>query len=129
MFQKFLCLTISVPLVFYYSQVTVTSTQTVRVPVTSDVWVSTVTQSTVTGTQLSTLWSFTPVSPVTVTSVMTITNTPVSPLLFLFQNTLNTYQGLIGMVQSVRIPARSYSFHRPCLRICSIRFRLLVVTP
>ncbi|XP_050693854.1 uncharacterized protein LOC126984274 isoform X3 [Eriocheir sinensis] len=57
---------------------TVTTTQTVRVPVTSDVWVSTVTQYTVTATQLTTHWGFNPTRPDTVTSVITITNTPVS---------------------------------------------------
>lgn len=55
-----------------------TQTQTVRVPITSDVWVSTVTQLTVTGTQLATQYSFAPDQADTVTSVLTITNTPVS---------------------------------------------------
>lgn len=61
----------------HFLQITVTQTQTIRVPVTSDVWVSTVTQQTVTATQLTTLWSFAPTHPDTVTSVITITNTPV----------------------------------------------------
>lgn len=54
---------------------------TIRVPVTSDVWVSTVTEHTVRVTHLSTDYSASPDYAHTVTSVITVTNTPVSTAL------------------------------------------------
>ncbi|KAG0715781.1 hypothetical protein GWK47_011211 [Chionoecetes opilio] len=62
------------------AQETVTVTQTIRVPVTSDVWVSTVTQHTVTVTHLATDYSYVPAHPDTVTSVIAVTATPESAI-------------------------------------------------
>ncbi|XP_050693858.1 uncharacterized protein LOC126984277 [Eriocheir sinensis] len=57
---------------------TITGTQTIRVPVTSDVWVSDIVTSPVYATQLVTEYSWVPVDSVTRTTLMTVTTTPVS---------------------------------------------------
>ncbi|XP_045126355.1 uncharacterized protein LOC123513316 [Portunus trituberculatus] len=58
--------------------VTTTVTQTIRVPVTSDVWVSSVTYHPVPATHLVTEYSYIPIDSTTVTSVIVVTSTPVS---------------------------------------------------
>ncbi|XP_045136072.1 uncharacterized protein LOC123519017 [Portunus trituberculatus] len=58
--------------------VTVTETQTIRVPVTSDIWVSTATPYTVRVTSLATDYTFVPANAETVTAVVAVTNTPIS---------------------------------------------------
>lgn len=59
-------------------QITVTVTQTVRIPTTSDVWVSSVVHHTVPATHLVTQYSYVPIDSSTVTSVIVVTSTPVS---------------------------------------------------
>ncbi|KAK8394342.1 hypothetical protein O3P69_006507 [Scylla paramamosain] len=58
--------------------VTTTVTQVIRVPVTSDVWVSSVIIHPVTATHLVTEYSYVPIDSTTVTSVIIVTSTPVS---------------------------------------------------
>ncbi|XP_045134980.1 uncharacterized protein LOC123518306 [Portunus trituberculatus] len=58
--------------------VTVTVTQTIRIPVTSDIWVSTATPYTVRVTSLATDYTYVPDHAETVTAVVAVTNTPVS---------------------------------------------------
>ena len=59
-------------------QETTTVTQSIRIPSTSDVWVSTVVPYTVVVTHLATDYTYAQAEPGTVTSVVVVTNTPVS---------------------------------------------------
>ena len=65
-------------LIVFILQETTTVTQSIRVPSTSDVWVSTVVPYTVVVTHLATDYTYAPAHPDTVTSVVVVTKTPVS---------------------------------------------------
>ncbi|XP_063859226.1 uncharacterized protein LOC135100317 [Scylla paramamosain] len=58
--------------------ITITATETIRIPVTSDVWVSTVVNHPVPVTHLVTEYSYVPIDAYTKTSVVIVTSTPIS---------------------------------------------------
>ncbi|XP_063879242.1 uncharacterized protein LOC135110642 [Scylla paramamosain] len=66
------------PVVPVTETVTVTVTQTIRIPVTSDIWVSTAIPYTVRVTSLATDYTYVPDDAETVTAVVAVTNTPIS---------------------------------------------------